>query len=266
MKRIYLLLTGLLLQVGLNAQENYGPRITALGTSGVALQDVWSAKANQAGMATLQSISLSADYESRFGIKELSAKSLVFALPLKSFVLGAAFQSYGIDEYNEIKSGFSLAKAFGPKLFIAIGLNYHQLRIFNYGSAKTFTVDVGLQYHVFPKLWLASHIANPNQSKFGDNTDQIIPTHIQFGGTYLFSEQLLITSEVEQVVDRQLDFKAGLEYKLVKFVALRGGVSVNPFKQYAGFGVNYQNVSIDFAIASHPVLGYSPQISLGYEF
>lgn len=266
MKNIYLLFIGLLLHFGLKAQDNYGPKITALGTAGVALQDVWSASKNQAGIASLKTPTLAAGYENRFGVKELSTKSAAFALPIKNYSIGAAFQSYGVDAYNEIKTGLSLAKSFGPKLLIGVGLNYHQLSITNYGNANTFTVEVGLQYNVLPKLWLASHIANPNQSKFSDNADQVIPAHIQFGATYIFSDQLLITSEIEKVLDSQADFKTGIEYKVVKFVALRGGVSVNPFKQYAGFGVNYQKVNIDFAVASHPILGYSPQISLGYEF
>ncbi len=266
MKNFYLLFIFLLLHIGLRAQENYGPKITALGTAGVALQDVWSAKKNQAGIALLKNPSISAGYENKFGLKELSTKSAVFALPLKNINIGAAFQSYGVDSYNEVKTGLSLAKSFGPKLLIGVGLNYHQLSITNYGDANSLSIEVGLQYNVLPNLWLASHIANPNQSKYGDNTDQVIPAHIQFGGTYIFSDQLLITSEFEKVLDSQADFKTGIEYKVVKFVALRGGISVNPFKQYAGFGVNYQKVNIDFAVASHPILGYSPQISLGYEF
>jgi hypothetical protein len=77
---------------------------------------------------------------------------------------------------------------------------------------------------------------------------------------------LLITTEFEKVLNANADFKAGVEYKLIKIVALRGGISVNPFKQFAGFGINYKKVLVDFAVASHPVLGYSPQIALGYEF
>lgn len=266
MKNFYVLIVCLILHLGLKAQENYGPKITALGTAGVALQDVWSASKNQAGIAALKHPTISAGYENRFGVKELSTKSAVFALPIKNYSIGATFQSYGVDAYKEIKTGISLAKAFGPKLLIGVSLNYHQLNITNYGNANTLTLEVGVQYNVLPKFWIASHIANPNQSKYGNNTDEIIPAHIQFGGTYIFSEQLLITSEIEKILDSEADFKTGIEYKVVKFVALRGGISVNPFKQYAGFGVNYQKVNIDFAVASHPVLGYSPQISLGYEF
>lgn len=266
MRKLYLLISIILFASFLKAQDNNGPRIAALGNAGVALQDVWSVKNNQAGIAGLKKPIVAAGYENRFGVKELSTQAAVFSIPINNYAVGGAFNSYGVSDYREIKSGISLAKSFGPKLFLAVGLNYHQLKITNYNSSNAFSVDVGLQYQAFPKLWLGSHISNPNQSKYGVNTDQIIPAHIQFGANYIFSDQLLITTEFEKILDAQADFKAGVEYKLIKFVALRGGISVNPFKQFAGFGVNYQRVNIDFAVASHPVLGYSPQVALGYEF
>ena len=266
MKKLYFLVIFLFSNFYLVAQTNNGPRITAMGNAGVALQDVWAAQKNQAGLANLNKAMIAFGYENRFSVKELSTQSAVFAIPFKKITIGAAFQSYGVDAYKEIKTGLSLAKSFGPKLLVAINLNYHQLKIENYGSSKSFSVEVGLQYEAFPHLWLGTHISNPNQSKYGINSEQIIPAHIQFGANYIFSNQLMISSEVEKILDAQADFKAGLEYKVVKIVALRGGISVNPFKQYVGFGINYEKLNIDFSVASHPVLGYSPQIAVGYAF
>jgi hypothetical protein len=266
MKKLYLTVLCFFSILTLKAQSNSGPRFTALGNAGVALQDVWSASKNQAGIAGLTKPFIAAGYENRFGVSELNTQSAVFSIPIKNYAIGGSFQNYGVDAYNENKVGFSLARSFGPKLFIAVGANYHQLKINNYGDAKSVSVDIGLQYKLSPKLWLGSHIANPSQSKYGENADQIIPTAMAFGANYIFSDQLLITTEFEKVLNANADFKAGVEYKLIKIVALRGGISVNPFKQFAGFGINYKKVLVDFAVASHPVLGYSPQIALGYEF
>ena len=266
MKKRYLIVFCFFISISLNAQINNSAKFTALGNASVALQDVWSAGKNQAGLAGLTNPFIAAGYENKFSINELNSQAAVFALPVKSYVIGGSFYNYGVDAFNESKAGFSIAKSFGPNLFLAIGANYHQLRINNYGDAKSISVDVGLQYKLSPKLWLGSLITNPSQSKYGENSDQIIPTAIQFGANYVFSDQLFITTEFEKVLDANADFKAGLEYKLIKIVALRGGISVNPFKQFAGFGINYKKVLIDFAVASHPVLGYSPQIALGYEF
>lgn len=266
MNKFYFLIIFIFYNSPLVAQTDNGPRITAMGNAGVAMQDIWAAQKNQAGIANLDKVMIAIGYENRFSVKELGTQSAILVIPIKKIILGATFQSYGIDAYKEIKTGFSLAKSFGPKLLIGVNLNYHQLKIENYGNSKIFSVDVGLQYEAFPHLWLGTHISNPNQSKYGLNNEQIIPAHIQFGASYIFSKQLIVSSEVEKILDNQADFKTGLEYKVVKIMALRGGISVNPFKQFAGFGIYYEKFNIDLAVASHPVLGYSSQIAVGYEF
>ena len=266
MKRKLLLIFFIFSFLSSKSQVNYGPRITAMGNAGVSLQDIWSVQKNQAGISLINKPTASIAYENRFLIKEIATKSAVFALPVNKYVIGAAFQSYGVKAYSETRTSLSLARAFGPKLLTAITINYHQIQIINYGNSKAFSVEVGLQYQALKNLWLGAHISNPNSSRFHENTDQIIPAHIQFGGHYRFSEQLLISSEFEKILDSEADFKTGLEYKIIKAFALRGGVSMNPFKQYAGFGLELSDLLFDFGISSHPVLGYSPQISLGYEF
>lgn len=266
MKQSKLIIFFLLTFLSAKSQINYGPRITAMGGAGVALQDVWSTQKNQAGIAALKTPVASLAYENRFLIKEISTKSAAFAIPISKYVLGAGFQSYGVNAYKETRGGLTLARAFSPKLLTAISVNFHQLQIANYGNTKAFSIEVGVQYEALKNLWLGAHIANPNSSKYGTNTDQIIPAHIQFGGCYRFSDKLIVSTEFEKVLDSQADFKTGLEYNVIKAFALRGGVSMNPFKQYAGFGLEIENLLFDFGISSHPILGYSPQISLGYEF
>jgi hypothetical protein len=248
------------------SQINYGPRITSMANAGVSLQDVWSAQNNQAGLSLISKPTVSLAYENRFLIKEIATKSAVFALPINKYVIGAAFQSYGVQAYSETRTSLSLARAFSPKLLTSITVNYHQIQITNYGNSKTYSLEVGLQSQALKNLWLGAHSANPNSSKYDNNTDQIIPTALQFGGSYQFSEKLLLTSEFEKILDDEADFKTGLEYKIIKAFAVRGGVSMNPFKQYAGFGLVLTDLLFDFGISSHPILGYSPQISLGYEF
>lgn len=266
MKKLSALILFFILCQDVSAQFNNGPRLTALGNASVALQDVWSATANQAGLAALANPEIAAAYENRFGLQELSTKSAVFAIPIKNYVLAASFISYGVESYTESKSSLSLARKFGPKLHLALALNYHQLRISQYGNAKSFSFEAGLQYQLNKSLVLASHIANPNQSEYGSLTEEVIPAHIQFGMSYLLSKQLIFCTEIEKILDEEVDFKSGLEYQLADFLALRGGLNMNPFKQYFGFGLNYQKVKLDFAVSSHPTLGYSPQISLGYVF
>lgn len=248
------------------SQTIYGPRITAMGGAGVAISGVWANNSNAAGIATVESPTFSLGYENRFSVKELSTKSVVAATPIKNYRLGASFQYYGNPTYSLSKTGLSLARAFGKNLFTAITLNYHQISIEQYGNAKSFSVEAGMQLEALPDLWIGAHIANPNQSRFKDNSEELMPAHLKFGAAFIMSNKLIISSEFEKVLDAQMDFKVGLEYKILEILALRGGISANTFKQYGGFGINYQKFDLDFSVSSHPVLGYSPQIAIGYEF
>ncbi len=265
MKQFYFIICLMFTEMA-SAQINSGPRITALGNAGVAIKDIWAVQKNQAGISEIEKPTLSLGYENKYFVKEFSVKSAVFILPIKKYVLGFSFQSYGVSSYQESKSAVSLSRNFGPKLSTAIGINYHQLQITQYGATKGFSVDVGAQFIPFKNLCIGAHIANPNASKYDENVEQIIPTHIQFGASYLFSDKILLCSEFDKTLDNEADFKAGLEYSLVKYFALRGGLSFLPFKQYFGFGLKKQDFLFDVAVSVHPILGYSPQIALGYEF
>ncbi len=265
--RKYLVLTTFCFSFNLlNAQQITGARITALANAGVAMQDVFSLQKNQAGIAFLIDPEIALAYESKFLLNDLSNKSAAFVLPSKNYALGLSIENNGFTTYNETKAGLSLAKKFGTQLAVALNFNFHQISISNYGSSQTFSFEAGMQYHLSPKIWLGSHIANPNQSKFNNNAEMIIPSHIQFGGSFLFSDQLMAVTEIEKIADQQLDLKSGIEYQIKELISLRAGLSVNPFKQYGGFGLLYKKIDLDFCISSHPILGYSPQITLGYGF
>lgn len=267
MQKLYSFFVLILIGFPSFSQEIFGPRATAMGNASVALTGVWANNANAAGIAAVVTPTFAVGYENKFTIKDLSSKTVVGVAPLKNhYKLGASFQSYGNPTYSINKSGLSLAKAFGKNLYTAITLNYHQINIENYGNSRSFSVEAGMQLEALPNFWIGAHVANPNQSKFADNSEQLIPAHLKFGVAFVMSNKLLISTEFEKVLDAQMDFKVGLEYKIVEFLALRGGISANTFKQYGGFGLNYQKFNLDFSVSSHPILGYSPQIAIGYAF
>ena len=75
-----------------------------------------------------------------------------------------------------------------------------------------------------------------------------------------------MVADVRKLLNYPVDFSTGIEYNLMRWVSLRGGVSINPFKQYTGIGITYNKIQLDIAVTSHPTLGFSPQIALTYEF
>ena len=249
-----------------SAQLSSGARLVAMGNTGVAMQDVWSLTSNQAGIAGFNKPMISAGYEQRFLDKDLSSQSLAIVIPIKKGVFGASFQKYGMSAFNEQKVGISYARQFGTNLSLAINGNFHQLKISSYGNANTLSAEIGIQYKLSKSLAIGGHIANPNRSNYNKELNVSVPVNMQFGFAYQISEQLLVVNTFDKTLGYATDFKIGGEYKLIEWLSLRGGVSVNPFKQFVGVGFFHKHFMVDVATSSHAVLGYTPQLGLTYEF
>lgn len=261
----YIFLSLFFVNIQANCQ-NPGPRLVAMGSGGTAVQDIWSLQQNPAGVAGLKRPALAIAYEQHILISDISTQTALFVVPYRRSVLGLSFEKYGISDYSEQKIGLSYARRFGDSFRLAVALKYCQLNIDRYGSSKALSVEAGFQVHVTDKFVLASHIVNPNRSRYQDFSGSYLPVRLSFGASYRFSDRVVMLADLRKLLNNPLDVMTGIEYKLIRWFSLRGGISANPFKRYSGFGINYNKLQLDVAIASHPNLGYSPQISLGYEF
>lgn len=268
MKRLYLSALCVFLGFALpvfSQETNLGPRITSLGNIGVALQDAWSLQANQSGITVLKNPVASVSYRNSYLNSELSTQSAVFVYPLGRNVLGLSLQNYGFSAYSEQKIGFTYAKSFGS-ISAAANINFHQVKIPDYGGTQTYTVEFGLQYSFNDNLTLGAHIANPNRRTYNNELNAVIPVSLAFGASLKLSDKVLINSGAIKQLAGISDFRCGLEYKAISWLSFRGGMSVNPFRQFAGFGYQLSDFELDAAASSHPALGFSPQIALSYEF
>lgn len=251
----------------LSAQQNFGPRLTALGENSAAVADVWALRGNAAAITELETTAISINYIRHFLSQEISTQGLVAVIPIDNNFIGIAVNRYGLSSYNQNSISFAYAKKFGNQLSMAMTVNYHQLKITNYGSSNGFSVDVGFYYKIDQKLGLGAYVTNPSKQKFvNSEISAPIPTSLNVGASYLLSDKVLIATTISKPIDNPVDVRLGLEYQLIKLLSLRAGVNANPFKQFAGFGVEIRKLSIDFATAFDNNLGYSPQLALGYAF
>lgn len=246
--------------------QNPGPRLMAMGSGGLAVSDIWSIQQNPAGIALLKRPMFAIAYEQQFPGAEVSTQSAVLVFPYLRNVFGLSFQRYGFSEYTEQVAGFCFAKGFGDSFSLAVGMRYYQLNISQYGAAGALTVEVGARLRINDLFTIASHVSNPNRSRYNSIQGTGLPVKLSLGSSFQFSDKLLLIADLRKYLDYPLDGIAGVEYGFLKWFSLRGGVSMNPFKQYTGFGINHNKMQLDFSVASHPILGISPQISLGYEF
>ena len=249
------------------AQNNLGPRLSAMADNGVAVVDLWSLQANPAGIAFLDHSAISLNYIRHLLSTEISSQGVVGVLAFGRDYLGASFQRYGFSAYNEGKVSFTYSKRSGEDFSLALNANYHQLQITSYGSAKSFSIDVGIFYRLNKSFSIGAFTNNPSRQKF--NTDFVaakIPTSFNIGGSYHATDKVLIATTVSKFLDQSIDFKLGMEYNVFDLLSIRGGLSAKPFKQHFGFGLNYKNFVMDMATTYDVNLGYAPQVAIGYAF
>lgn len=244
-----------------------GARSAAMGTSSVALIDVWSAFNNQAGLARLTDATAGVYYENRFLLKELGYKAGAFALPMNQGTLALSFSHFGYDAYNESKIGLAFAKAFGKYIAFGVQLDYNMARIAeSYGNRNFITFEAGVLANITPELAIGAHIYNPVRAKLSEFNDERAPVIFRLGAAYEITDKFLLTAETEKNIDHTANIKAGIEYKLIPQLHLRGGVSTNPSSNSFGVGIFAGDFIIDISASYHYVLGFSPQASLNYKF
>jgi hypothetical protein len=269
MKPIFTCILVLLAMVTYPSNDNYpfGGRAAGMGNATVALYDFWAVSHNQAGLANITSPAAGVYFENRYQVKELSLGAGAFVLPASSGVFGLSFTYFGFELYNETKVGLAYARNFGDRFSAGVQLNYHNTGIGeDYGNQGNLTAELGFIFKITRQLSLGAHLFNPGQTKIGDYADERIPTIFRTGISYQFSDKVIVAAETEKNINDPLIFKAGIEYRVIDMLYLRGGLGTNPATNAFGFGLELGNLNIDFATSFHYILGYSPQLSFVYHF
>jgi hypothetical protein len=247
------------------SNENFpvGARAAALGNAATSVSDAWSAAHNQAGLAFIHNTAAGIYYENRFLIKELSIRSGVLAIPLKTGTIGLSLTDFGYTLYKENKYSLSFAKTFSKTFSIGMALDYLNIHIAeDNGSFAAVTGEIGIQAKLRKDLVIAAHLYNPTRSRLDRNTSERIPTVLQLGMCYSFSSDIFLTVETEKDIAKNPIFKAGIEYQPVHHFYLRIGVSAEPVLTTFGFGVHLNNFQIDLSVNYHQTLGITPQLGL----
>lgn len=244
-----------------------GAASSAMGGCGVASTSFWSIGNNQAGLAYQKQSSLGIYYENQFLLKEMSYNQLAGVLPVKNSAFGVQVAYFGYSDYNEQFYGLSYGRMLGERLSIGVQLDY--LKTFirgDYGSKGLLTFDLGMMYQISEQLRIGAHIFNPLNVKLSDYNDERIPSAITLGAEWKLNESLRILGEFEGDGSDKMQFKAGTEYMVNEWFALRAGVTTDPSIFTFGVGIHLDQLHIDFSSGMHQVLGYSPQFSMHYTF
>jgi hypothetical protein len=268
MNRLLLLFVSVAIPLKIAASNNnpiIGAQAAALGGIASPFGDVWSAQNNQAGLGFIKKPSVGIYYANQFLVPELSTKAGAIAIPLKILTLGLSINSFGYSLYTENKYGLSVAKSFGNNLSMGIAFNCLNTRIADgYGNKAVLLGEFGILSRPTEKLSLGAHIYNPTRVKFVNYNNERIPTILNLGGNYKFSNKFNVSAETEKDISQKAVFKTGLEYQPKEGIFLRVGISNKPLLSTFGFGFKLKRFQVDIASNYHQTLGLSTQLGLVY--
>lgn len=248
------------------AQTYTGPNYQAMGHTGTALQGIYSLTANPAGLTGLQRTEIGLNYQHHFLTTAITTQAALVGVPTRMGTFGLAVSRYGLKRaYDDTKAGFSFARQFGPRFSVGMMASYHQLYIPNYLYTFSLSVDMGVQYRFEQGSIIGFQYTNLGNAGYGVDAYGVIPSFMRIGLSYPLKE-VIITADVAYQTARALGGHFGVEYRIGEILCLRGGVSINPMQQHAGFGVRWFRFVFDAAATFHPRLGTSPQIGVCYAF
>ncbi len=235
-----------------------------MGNAGATYYGVYSAFSNQAGLAMMDDTQFGAAIfaERRFLLAEMQNVGFAAALPTKSGTFAVSATNFGDKRYSEQRAGLAYARKLGKNLALGAQFDYIGTRIAEYESTASLTFEVGMQARVLKKIRLGAHIFSPMRVKL--NAIDYIPTILSLGVGYEANKKLLLTGGFEQDLRNQPVGRVGVDYKIVEALSIRAGVSTNPAQSSFGIGLNIKPVQIDIAAQYHPILGFTPSISLLY--
>ncbi len=257
----------ILLPAFLFAQVNPGARQVGTSHSGVALSnDVFSVFNNPSGTAQYNWREIGVYYSpSPYGLTELANGCAVYSEPFSFGTFSAGFRIYGYELYRETNFTISFSRKIADNYFIGASVVYNNLKIENYGSDGTFTFDVGGLGYITSNLRAGFSVKNLTHSTYGNSSEQI-PMVFDFGLSYDVINEFTINAAVQKEIDFKPSVRVGVEYLIIKYLALRAGFMNEPNSFSAGIGINYSLFQIDYSIFTHTDLGLTHQVGVLIHF
>jgi hypothetical protein len=244
-----------------------GARSSGVSNASVTLADGWGTFNNQAGLAFINSAIVGFHFENRFLLREFSMQAGTLAIPFKPGTIAASYRYFGYSKYYESKMGLAYGRKFSDYFAAGVQVDYLQTHIAEgYGNYNAVAAEIGFLAKPLKSLLVGFHIFNPTRVKQKSLSEAKVPTVMRFGLGYSFDGKALLLFETEKDIDQKPVYKGGIEIEMLHKLFLRGGYAT-VYNQYSfGLGYKFKGILADIAFTRHNILGFTPHISLGYEF
>ena len=241
--------------------QAHGARSQGMGNTRVYLPDSWTYFNNIGALDRLEESEISAGFDHRFGLQELSTVDLALGWKNDFGTIGLGISRFGGKLFNQQLIGLGFSNTLG---IVSLGakIDWFQTQIEGFGTGNALVFSLGGVAELGPDFFLGANFSNLNRAKLSQNSEQLLPTAIQMGIAYLPRESLKILAEIEKDIELEPVFKAGIEYQLREWLFLRTGISSNPSRLSFGLGLRKEQFGFDYAYGQNTSLGRTHHLSL----
>ncbi|GAA0881194.1 hypothetical protein GCM10009119_41640 [Algoriphagus jejuensis] len=232
-----------------------------MGNAKIFLPDSWTYFNNVGAMDRIEGTEISAGFDHRYGLPELTTVDLALAWKNEFGTLGLGVSRFGGKLFNQQLFGLGFSNTLG---IVSIGakVEWFQTQIEGFGNGNAVLFSLGGVAELGPKFFLGANFSNLNSAKISQNSEQRLPTAVQLGVSYLPIESLRVLAELEKDVELDPIFKVGIEYELREWIILRTGVNSNPSRLSFGLGIRKNRFGFDYAYGQNSSLGRTHHVSL----
>jgi hypothetical protein len=244
-----------------------GARSVALSGISATLEDVWAVANNPAGLARYNHYSVATSAEQRFLMKELGYYAIAATIPAGRGSLGFFTIFSGYRAFIDQKLNLAYGRRFGDQVFAGISLVYiYQKTGSEAPPLHQVSYELGTIINLSKKVKLAFATFNPFQLYYKSESYATLPSIFKLGLSVEYSPSFIIYTEFEKDLDFPPILKIGLEYILRDVFFIRGGIRIFPASYAFGAGLRHNRFLLEFSSAYHQYLGFTPQVSLQYDF
>jgi len=224
--------------------------------------DVFSANNNQAALAQIKKTSGGVYGERRFLLSDLNYYTATGCITTSSGNFGVQAGYFGFSDYNETQLGLAYGRKLGSKLDVGVQFDYNALQVAGYGKTSAINFQIGTILHLSEKLHAGFHAYNPVGGKFGKDNQEKLASVYTGGMGYEASDKFFLSAEIKKEENKPVTVNAGLQYKFLPQLLVRGGIATGTSVVYAGVGLQLKSLRLDITTSHHPQLGISPGLML----